>query len=119
MPRTNTIDVSASNFSHGELSGLLADDHPQYLPTDGSRAMSGDLTTDGVASMQAVRVNGVTPGLPNTITLTNNTQTLQQGNGAKLGAIPGPGGGSPTKTHMAGWLRLYVGDTLAAIPYWI
>jgi hypothetical protein len=28
---------------HGALSGLLADDHPQYLLTDGSRVMTGDL----------------------------------------------------------------------------
>ena len=28
---------------HGSLTGLLDDDHPQYLKTDGSRAMTGDL----------------------------------------------------------------------------
>ena len=32
---------------HGDLTGLLDDDHPQYLRTDGSRAMTGNLNMDG------------------------------------------------------------------------
>jgi len=32
---------------HGDLSGLLADDHPQYLLVNGDRAMSGDLDMNG------------------------------------------------------------------------
>lgn len=32
---------------HGELTGLLDDDHPQYLPVDGSRSLSGDWDIGG------------------------------------------------------------------------
>jgi hypothetical protein len=32
---------------HGNLLGLLSDDHPQYLLVDGTRAMSGDLSMNG------------------------------------------------------------------------
>jgi hypothetical protein len=33
--------------AHGDLTGLDADDHPQYLLTDGTRALAGDLSADG------------------------------------------------------------------------
>lgn len=35
--------IGGVTTSHGSLSGLSADDHPQYLLVDGTRAMSGDL----------------------------------------------------------------------------
>jgi hypothetical protein len=36
-----------SRRQHKELDGLSADDHPQYLPTDGSRPLTGDLNLAG------------------------------------------------------------------------
>ncbi len=34
-------------LDHGDLTGLLDDDHPQYLPTNGSRPMTGNLPMGG------------------------------------------------------------------------
>lgn len=53
--------VSASS-DHGNLTGLLDDDHPQYLKTDGSRALTGDLDMGGndltnVGSVDGIDVN--------------------------------------------------------------
>ena len=45
---------------HGNLLGLNADDHQQYLLVDGSRAMSGNLSMGGNAISNALTVNGVT-----------------------------------------------------------
>ncbi len=41
---TEFLDNVGVITSHGELSGLGADDHTQYLPIDGTRSMVGDLT---------------------------------------------------------------------------
>jgi len=46
--------------SHSALSNLLADDHPQYLRTDGSRIMTGDLQLGGNDIITVGTVNGVT-----------------------------------------------------------
>lgn len=35
-----------TNISHGSLTGLSADDHPQYIRADGTRAFTGPLTGD-------------------------------------------------------------------------
>ena len=45
---------------HGNLLGLNADDHQQYLLVDGSRAMSGNLSMGGNAISNTLTVNGVT-----------------------------------------------------------
>lgn len=50
--------VSAS-ADHGNLLGLLDDDHPQYLLVTGSRAMSGDLNMGGNAITSVGLVDGV------------------------------------------------------------
>lgn len=52
---TSTVIASGGTATdHGTLSGLGDDDHPQYVRTDGTRTMTGDLTlADGV------RVDGV------------------------------------------------------------
>lgn len=44
---------------HGNLLGLLADDHPQYLRTDGARAMTGNLDVGTHAIQNVTTVNGV------------------------------------------------------------
>lgn len=42
---------------HGLLSGLLDDDHPQYLKADGSQPLQGELTvTGGAGSTSGVRI---------------------------------------------------------------
>ena len=51
--------ISASAV-HGNLLGLTADDHKQYLLVDGSRAMSNNLSMGGNAIVSALTVNGVT-----------------------------------------------------------
>lgn len=44
---------------HGMLTGLLDDDHPQYLLIDGSRAMTGPLNMGGNLISNVSTVNGV------------------------------------------------------------
>jgi pectin methylesterase-like acyl-CoA thioesterase len=51
--------VNASSV-HGNLLGLDADDHVQYLLVDGSRAMSGNLDIGNNAIISASTINGVT-----------------------------------------------------------
>jgi hypothetical protein len=51
--------VSASAV-HGNLLGLNADDHTQYLLIDGARAMTGNLSMGGNTIFSALTVNGVT-----------------------------------------------------------
>ena len=45
-PSISSSSVSGSS-NHSGLSGLGADDHPQYLLVDGTRAMTGDLSLSG------------------------------------------------------------------------
>ncbi len=45
---------------HGNLSGLLADDHPQYLRTDGTRTLTGDMSLGGNNLTSGGTFNGVT-----------------------------------------------------------
>jgi hypothetical protein len=49
----------ASTFDHGNLQGLLDDDHTQYLLVDGTRAMSGDLDMGANAITNVGLVDGV------------------------------------------------------------
>lgn len=51
---------SSGSASHSGLLGLLADDHPQYLLIDGTRAMSGNLDMDGNDIVNIGTLNGVT-----------------------------------------------------------
>lgn len=66
------IDSSMINFGaidHGSLSGLLDDDHTQYIRVDGTRAFTGDQSlgnfkitnlADGVADQDAVNLRQLT-----------------------------------------------------------
>jgi len=49
----------ASIFEHGNLQGLLDDDHTQYLLVDGTRAMSGDLDMGANDIVNVGEVDGV------------------------------------------------------------
>lgn len=51
--------VNASSV-HGNLLGLAADDHTQYLLVNGGRAMSGDLSLGGNSLTNILTANGVT-----------------------------------------------------------
>jgi hypothetical protein len=50
---------TAALLNHGDLAGLLNDDHTQYLRTDGVRAMTGNLKLGGNNIVSAGQVNGV------------------------------------------------------------
>lgn len=49
---SGTLQYQINNLTddHGELNGLLDDDHPQYVPTDGSRGFTS--TVSGVAAVE-------------------------------------------------------------------
>lgn len=51
--------AAASVTSHGDLTGLVNDDHKQYLRTDGARVMSGPLDMGTNAINNAGNINGI------------------------------------------------------------
>jgi hypothetical protein len=58
-PLTTPIEQSASVIDHGDLLGLLNDDHPLYLLIDGTRAMTGDLNMGGSDINNVGLIDGV------------------------------------------------------------
>ena len=85
--------INASSL-HGNLLGLNADDHTQYLLVDGVRAMEGDLNMGGndIYSANTITTNTISattyqnlPIDPNTFvtgfTYNNNVFTIKQNNG--------------------------------------
>lgn len=60
-PRIGFVPSSVAGVTvHGNLLGLSADDHPQYLLVSGSRAMSGSLNMGTNQITNAGNINGVT-----------------------------------------------------------
>lgn len=60
LPRTGSSGgVIAGTTNHGDLSGLTADDHLQYLLVNGARAMAGALNMGGNAVTNVGLVDGV------------------------------------------------------------
>ncbi len=55
-------EVIEISMDHGSMTGLGDDDHAQYLPVSGSRAMSGDLDMGGQAVTNVGNVDGVDVG---------------------------------------------------------
>jgi hypothetical protein len=55
-----TANSVAATSDHGNLSGLLDDDHPQYLLVNGTRAMSGSLNMGSQTIVSSGTINGVT-----------------------------------------------------------
>jgi len=51
--------VSGGVTVHGDLLGLTADDHLQYLRTDGTRLMTGSLQVNGNNILNATLINGI------------------------------------------------------------
>jgi hypothetical protein len=124
---TATITVSASSgggggvTDHGALTGLLDDDHTQYLLVTGSRNVTGLLTFDsGAVFDDAVTFNGTYTGLdfiglddtPSTYTGQAGRAVVVNGteNGLEFTTISGIGGGSAslkfyTTISGGGWLE--------------
>ena len=50
----------SSTLLHGNLQGLLNDDHPQYLPSNGSRGMESALNMGTYNIISAGTINGIT-----------------------------------------------------------
>lgn len=60
-PRPGFVPSSVAGVTvHGNLLGLLADDHPQYLLTNGGRVMTGSLQMGANNITNVGTVNGVT-----------------------------------------------------------
>jgi hypothetical protein len=57
---TGGASASGGASVHGNLIGLLSDDHPQYVLTNGGRALTGNLDLNSHAVTNATTVNGVT-----------------------------------------------------------
>ncbi|MHC5110223.1 MAG: hypothetical protein ACYTHJ_10135 [Planctomycetota bacterium] len=115
----NESALESGIADHGALTGLKDDDHPQYLRSDGTRDVQGNLQVSGFVNASGLRVSDVVGGVAGSVTLSNSVQPIQLGIGAKMGAIPGSGSGPPFSSPMAGWLRLYIDETIAAVPYWV
>jgi len=61
-PRVGFSAASVAGVTvHGNLLGLLADDHPQYLLVNGTRAMSGNLNmgTNSITNVNAITATGL------------------------------------------------------------
>ena len=55
---TEIVSSSGGTSDHGALTGLADDDHTQYLPLTGSRAMSGDLTLNSTTPRIVLQEGG-------------------------------------------------------------
>lgn len=76
--KLNDFDSSASGvIDHGLLSGLVDDDHVQYLLVDGSRAMSGNLTVNGNLDVtgDVTYLNSTITEIKDNIVLLNDGET--------------------------------------------
>jgi len=74
--------ASQGNIVHSNLGGLSADDHPQYLRTDGTRALTGPLSAGGFNL-----TNGATPVNPTDFTIKSYVDGLVQGIKKQLEAL--------------------------------
>ncbi len=52
--RSVTVGGGSSGSDHGGLTGLLDDDHPQYLRTDGSRTLTGNMLANAGVTIDGV-----------------------------------------------------------------
>jgi hypothetical protein len=87
--------------SHGALTGLTADDHPQYLPLTGARAMTGPLTLPGAPTLTLhaatkgyvdTAIGSIGPSLPPG-GLTNEVLTKLSNTSGDANWKPSAGGG--------------------------
>jgi uncharacterized coiled-coil protein SlyX len=63
-PRLGFISPSKTGVltAHGDLTGLTNDDHPQYLLTDGSRTLTGNMNLGGnaISNVSSISATGIT-----------------------------------------------------------
>jgi len=63
-PRLGFVSPSKTGVltAHGDLTGLTNDDHPQYLLTDGSRTLTGNMNLGGnaISNISSISATGIT-----------------------------------------------------------
>ncbi|HSJ15800.1 MAG TPA: tail fiber domain-containing protein [Longimicrobiales bacterium] len=81
QPTTPATGGTGGTGDHGALAGLIDDDHPQYLLTNGSRSVTGPLNVSGPASLAG---GGVVAALGNlqARSATIGTGSTGSGNGS-------------------------------------
>lgn len=75
---TGSAGSSTGITDHGDLTGLLADDHPQYLLTDGTRTFTGNQSLGGfnltnIGTIVATTVTGTTGQFGGTLSAQNGS----------------------------------------------
>jgi Collagen triple helix repeat (20 copies) len=106
-----TLTFKAPGFSatsvHGNLLGLSADDHLQYLRTDGGRVMTGNLQMGGNAVTGASTYNGVTVEAHAARHNPGGADALAQGPPVDIGAtnVTGAGTGYSNASHQHRGIR--------------
>ena len=73
---------SGSSSDHGSLGGLLDDDHTQYVLVDGTRSMTGNLTTS--ANVSATAFIGSGAALTGVLTSLSGSSTTDLSEGTNL-----------------------------------
>lgn len=81
--------ATAGVTAHGSLSGLLNDDHPQYLLVDGTRAMSGNLQMGANNIITSGLVDGVDVSLHASRHIPSGADPLPTGVPVTLDSTPG------------------------------
>lgn len=82
--------VSAAS-THGNLLGLLEDDHPQYFLIDGTRPMTGDIDLGGQDVVNVALVDGVDVSSHASRHLPNGADALATGTPASIGTANAAG----------------------------
>jgi len=82
--------VSAST-THGNLLGLSADDHPQYLRTDGSRTATGSIDMGANSISNVNQVNGVVVEAHAARHLPNGADPIATGTPSTVGTVNSEG----------------------------
>ena len=94
-PRLGFTASAASAVSdHGNLTGLLDDDHPQYLLVNGTRAMSGGLNMGSNNITSVGTVNGVTVETHASRHLPNGSDALTTAAGTTVSSSTSNGTGT-------------------------
>jgi hypothetical protein len=71
--------------THGNLAGLLEDDHPQYLLGNGTRAMSGNLNLGNNNITNVANINGISIATHSSRHLPNGADPLTTGTPSTVG----------------------------------
>lgn len=78
-PRLGFVSPSRTGVitAHGDLTGLLNDDHPQYLLTDGTRTLTGNMNlgNHNISNINSLVATSITSSLQGTSSWSNNAIT--------------------------------------------